>query len=389
MLLTTLVLGCAPAVALSPGSLNIAAEAAVAWRSGPLEQALEHAERQQQMVMVYAWQASSEYCTRLYGETLQSPEAVQALGAWTCYSASFDDEVGAETARSLNVQTLPTLLFLDASGNVEDAIAGFIDTPGLLAEIERIQSGEGTLSDLRAKAEKATESTEDAFATRFAFAGKLADLGYQAKHDEILAAIRAADPGLKTSTGAQCHLWSVQEQIREAGGGYENVAGWDIKPLYDLAKRAKSKAGRFAVWSAVGSTEATRDQPAAAFDAFATAWKSCPDVERMSWAADIVGWVADTDELSLSKKQRRLVVAMAEEALQRFERIEPGSPEAHEYMGAERYEDHHAWYLDRLARAYHRAGKNKDAVAAAERVVLLAPEDEQYKERLTQFRRDV
>ena len=98
----------------------------VPWFQGPFSAALEKAGAEGKLVFAYFWMDSSEYCVRVYGETINTESAAVELNDFVCFSANATQPEGGELIKRYNVTTLPTMLVLSPDGQVDDAILGFI-----------------------------------------------------------------------------------------------------------------------------------------------------------------------------------------------------------------------------------------------------------------------
>jgi thioredoxin-like negative regulator of GroEL len=106
---------------------------------------------------------------------------------------------GTRLVKRYGITTLPTLLFLSPQNQREEALIGFIPPSNLLAELQRIQTGTGTVSDFQ----KRVAANPDDLQLQHNLALKLRDVGDQAAHDSIIPAIRQQDPRGKTVVGAR------------------------------------------------------------------------------------------------------------------------------------------------------------------------------------------
>ena len=152
---------------------------------------------------------SSEYCVRVYGETITTDAAAAELSDYICFSANVTQEEGSQLIKRYNVTTLPTMLFVSPDGRVDDAILGFIPLSSFVSEMQRIEQGSETVSAMRALADASPEDLD----LRLTLAQKLAFVGDKQGSEELLESIRRADPRGRTLAGAQLGLYDVRQKV--------------------------------------------------------------------------------------------------------------------------------------------------------------------------------
>ena len=133
-----------------------------------LPAAIEKAKAEDRMILAYFWADGSDYCSKLYQETLSAADSGAALERFVCVSARHGEEGMQELFERFRVNTLPTMLFLDTDGTPEDLIQGFIPVEDFLGELDRIERGEGTISGMRTEISKAKKNSEEDMGTRMA-----------------------------------------------------------------------------------------------------------------------------------------------------------------------------------------------------------------------------
>ena len=127
MFLATLTLAALP-VAAAPATLN----GGVVWHDGALSNAVGMAAKEDQLVMLYFWRDGSDYCAKLWQDTLSSDQAQSALGDVVCYSANHGT---AQGAREIQVKVCHGYRF--GSGVLKQAnrVAGYAFTPAHIAQV--------------------------------------------------------------------------------------------------------------------------------------------------------------------------------------------------------------------------------------------------------------
>jgi len=110
------------------------------------------------------------WCRKLEADTYSQASVGDAMKAFVCVMIDAEKGEGVEIAKRYGAHSYPTLVIVDSSGDEIDRISGYRPPAAFLADIARIQKGEGTLASLK----KAYESAPDDVAAGVAFAGKLA-----------------------------------------------------------------------------------------------------------------------------------------------------------------------------------------------------------------------
>jgi len=343
-------------------------EPRLVWHAGSFASALGEADEGRTLVAAYFWMDGSEYCARLYQETLQAPETVAALSELVCYSVSATEPAGANLVRRLGVSTLPTVLFLGPGGEPEDAILGFVPPADFVAVVERIRLGQGTVSAARAAAAEAP----DDLALRLALANKLAHVGATGESEELVASIRRDDPDGRTVVGARLALYDVMQRVLDAATDPADPTTIDLAPLYDHVRSIRPATVLFEAWEWIGDIEARRGDRAALRRARMAAWPHLPDAQLGDWGAEVVDRFWDMrEELDQEEKAFALEVALAasNRALELLATPADSTPgeEPRDFSGyvADRF--------DGLARCYHLNGKREEALAAVRRALELDP----------------
>ena len=401
MLLT--ILGLA-ALASPAGTTTVLNPAELTWFDGPFMSAVGKARNEKTSVLIYFWSDKSESCGSMYEETIQSDRTNDVLTSNILVSANYNTDAGAALFKRFNVSVLPTVMVIGANGSPEDAIVGYIDPDGFLAEFERIARGEGTVSDLRTKAGAEKAGTDKAIAANWKLAGKLADLGQGEEHDALLVVIREADPKARTVIGARAHLWHLQKQISDkySGEGQECACSddkskeaatecpscdaflaADLGPLYTLVKQVREDEARFEVWLTIGNMEARREDVSAAIKAFKTANKVVPNDQSVSFPKGVANWIIDSEEdKEHTIKTKKFALEMAETCVKKARQLDPTSESYKKSYGDLEPRFIVAEGMAVLAFAYDLNGNKKKASKTANAVLELTGSDD-YREYLT------
>lgn len=355
-----------------------------------LADAKARANTEQKPILVYCWGDGSEFCGKLYSETLNAAEVGEPLGQFVCYSAKHGGPGAAEVFERFGVRTLPTMVFLTSAGVADDLIQGFIPPGEFVAELARIRRGEGTVGGLRRQMDQAADGSAEDIEARYALAGKVQGLGDEATHDEMMASIKKLDPNSKTVIGARLHMGDIVKAIVGEGGDGESgdeaarqakAAKWDLAPLYAHVKVAVLPAAKHEAWQQIGNMEVARHDMQAAFTAFHSAWRTCPDDKVVDWSNDIARWIVENAE-DRTSKEKKFALELAQTALEKLQaQLKKSPPKGDE---KEMYTNHTAYCWNTLAWCHHINGRKADAVKAAAKCLELRATDE-YRADLARF----
>ena len=118
------------------------------WFDGDLEAALAAADARDTQVMIEFYAEWCNWCRRLEADTFSVPEVRSELQALVSMKLDAEKE-GAELASQFEVDSYPTLIFLDSQGNEMDRILGYLPPDGFLRRVQRIRTGDTFLACLR------------------------------------------------------------------------------------------------------------------------------------------------------------------------------------------------------------------------------------------------
>lgn len=352
----------------------------IPWFDGPFSNALGRAREEESLVAVYFWTEGSEYCQRMFQETLSTPEGGTELAGMVCYSADVAAPQGARLVQRFGVSTLPTVLFVTGEGHAEDVVIGFAPLPAFRSEVQRIVSGQGTVRTLRRLAAEAPDDLQ----RRFDLGVKLQDVGLADEGDALFASIRADDPDGTTLVGAQLHLWEVQNAITAAAPDPTDPRTWDLEPMIEHLPAVSSGPIAFQGWNWVADIEAERGRRREACAAYETAWAHIPDTSVWDWGFKLVDvYWGLRDELTAS--DRAFVREVGEAVWTRVEALVDAEPEDRFGMDDESFRSYRAEVLELLSRALWLSGDTPGAVAAVEQAIELSPKEGAYRARLEFF----
>jgi thiol-disulfide isomerase/thioredoxin len=110
------------------------------------------------------------WCKKLDKDTYSQASVADAMKAFVNVRVDAEKGEGVEIAKRYGVNSYPTLVIVDATGEEIDRISGYAPPAPFLKEIARIQSGEGTLAALK----KSYAAKPDDLDAGIVLAGKLA-----------------------------------------------------------------------------------------------------------------------------------------------------------------------------------------------------------------------
>ncbi len=382
MLLTTLLLSASVA---TPAP----ATAELEWFDGPFMSALGASKHEEKPILVYFWSGQSEQCAHLWQETLSKPECADILDDFVLVSADTADKAGYALVERFGIKTLPTLLVVDASGHADDAILGHIGLGGLAHEIERIESGEGTVTSLRAAVASAPKDLD----ARMALAIKLGDVGNWSGLESERDAMYELDPQFEHLATAKMRLWQWKE---EAQSSEEAIASFDIAPVAAFIAKSEHGEIRFAGHSWLAGMADHREDAEAGRTHRVALWADIPQTAVAQEGFAITKrFYEQREELSRKEKAFALEVAQATLASVQGWSTKTGCGDGcqcggctegcvgDEY-GSQRLAKREL-YVARayaaLACAYELNGKKKDAIAAIDSSLELDPQNEVYQSR--------
>ena len=111
------------------------------WFRGDLAAATEMAEENSTLVFVEFYTDWCSWCRRLESETLTDRNVRQELEKFVSLRLNAEGN-GAATAEKFGVESFPTMLFLDASGEEVERIVGYLPPDKFIDEVRRIRTGD-------------------------------------------------------------------------------------------------------------------------------------------------------------------------------------------------------------------------------------------------------
>ena len=339
-------------------------------------------------ILIYCWMNGSDYCTKLFQETLSAKGAADKLGEFVCYSAKHGGAGVTDVFKRYGVTTMPTMLFVTPDGKADDLIQGFIPVDDFVKELARVKHGEGTVSALEKVLATSKPGSDDDVDARWQLAGKIQALGEQDRHDELMASIRTVDPKGGTLIGARLIMRDLLEDIagQDSHGDETDeeaearVKAWDLTPLYAHVKSVKLPAAKHEAWQQIGNMEVNRKDMQSAFKAFHAAWKTCPEDKVVDWSNDIARWIIKGAEQRTSK-EKKFALDLATKALATLQKRLKKEPPSEDDQ--EMYTNYEAYCWNTVAWCNHINGKKGPAVKAAKKAIELRKTDDYVKDLAT------
>ena len=164
----------APQPSAAPGS--VAAEVShgrLDWFEGSFDELLAQAAREDKLVFLDFWADWCGWCKRLDTDVFSNGAVVREMADLLCLAVDKETEAGGALAQRYGVAPLPTVMFLDAEGQVLDAIVGYVPADEFLQRAQNVKRGIGTLPALR----KAVADSPDDLFKRFDLAIRLRQVG--------------------------------------------------------------------------------------------------------------------------------------------------------------------------------------------------------------------
>lgn len=326
------------------------------WRTS-LAAAQKEAGEKERPMAVYFWLEGSDFCQRLYGETLTTEAGLAELAHYVCVSIRADQPEAGELLQRFGVSRLPTIVFLDSAGRAEDAIDGFIDLAGFVTESQRIRRGEKTVSDWRRK----TEAAPDDLDLRLQLALQLEHVGQREECGRLQESIKQEDPEGRTAAGAQLHLYDAFARVRAASADASDPRTYQLATLYEHMPKVKPAIVCYEGWKWIADVEGQRGDRPKERAAWTNVWTYAPDGEQRLNSGFSVLQRFFLMEVELSPADRLLTTAIAD----------------HFAAAKQEYGDllPLAFVHDARAIALALNGKREEALREAEKAVALDPDN--------------
>ena len=360
----------------------------VSWHEGGYNSAVRRARSEGKLLFIALVPDWSDYSVKMVAESLPDPTVTPLLADMVCLKYEQEDARSLQVARLYKVTSFPTLVVAGSDGKIQDVIIGYFPPAPLVSELQRIQSGQGTLGDHLQR----VAAAPDDLAVRYAYAVKLDELGDAAGFQRELDVIRTTDPAGETLIGALIHQNDVWAAIAAAAPGGEVT--FDLTPIYEFMPTVQLPVARFQGWGRIANFQVERERRAEAVDAFRQAAPDVPDAQQLDWNGQVVEYVLEADQGDLPPETGAFVLELAEAVVERAQLLGEADADGNiayqpEDNEGESYEAWLAGRLDLLTRCqmkYPDRARIAKAIATCKRSIELDPGNPEYKSRLAMLR---
>jgi hypothetical protein len=237
-----------------------------------------------------------------------------------CYSIDAESRAGAPVARRLGVTGYPTLLILEPDGTLRDNIGGYLPPEKFIAEIQRVERNDDTITSMRA----ALMTKPDDLALRHKFAMKLRGIGDRAGFAEQMAAIKQRDPQGATPTGRRIKFDELYEDIyRSLQKGTER----NVDPMSAFLAEETNSELLYNGWALIGMvhevdalgakdaglTEDSQARSTKSREAYRKAWPHTPEV-RLATFGNQIAWAFWLSRDHISDEDKAFALSAAVQA---------------------------------------------------------------------------
>ena len=159
------------------------AQDSINWYATDWIEAMEAAREQDKLIAIYCYRDGHEAAASFWTNTMLDESVQEKLKEeFISFSASADNAVGDGLMKKYHTDTIPAIIVVMPDGSIEDRVLGYWDSEGLLFHLERIQRGEGTVSEAR----KAYEKDKKDGLRHYELAKRLREVGDDAGFTEIV-----------------------------------------------------------------------------------------------------------------------------------------------------------------------------------------------------------
>jgi thioredoxin-related protein len=118
------------------------------WFEGDFESARAKAEAEETVVMIEFYAEWCSWCKRLEKETFSRNDVRRELGSLVAMKVDAEKE-GIELAERFQVDSYPTMVFVEADGTEIDRIVGYLPPESFLERVAKVRTGDTFLACLR------------------------------------------------------------------------------------------------------------------------------------------------------------------------------------------------------------------------------------------------
>jgi len=345
----------------------------IPWFQGSFEEALAQAKASKKLIFVDFWTSWCGWCKRLDKDTFSDDSVVAEVKDIICLSIDAESKDGRPIAARYKVKGYPALFIIGSDGNVEDSIGGYLPPDKFKKEIQRVRSGQGTVSGLRKKLDAEKSNIE----SRFELALKLQELGDQAGYETQMIEIKRLDP---EGRSLAMHRMAFDEVIARITAGYQQNQGLDIQAMTDFLEKETYAELLFKGNASLaqmhlylgqkaeegGDAAGAKNHPSLAREAMKVAWKHVPEAQRAEYG-NTVAWNFYEAREILSQVDKAFALEVAEKVV----------ATAKDNVNA----------LDTYACCLFMNGRKDEAQKQIERCIELDAKNSAWRERLAEFQR--
>ncbi len=286
----------------------------VKWFRGDLEASIASAKQANQPIAVHFLPEWSEWSKHMVAKSIADEGVRMEMKHFVALNIDPQIESGAALVKRFGVRTFPSIVFLNADGQIEDLLAGYIPPRAYQRELNRIRNDKGTVSDLRRRSVVDPMDLQ----VRHELAQKLWDLGDDAGFRENMEFIKANDPAGISLPMRRITLWNHQEDIF---GCRSNGGKVDLEPLVIFLASEKHDAVRYEGFTYLAGVYQQLGQPKESRDAYREAAKFVSDIDLPTWGSAVAG-VFENQKEQLSKAEKSFALKFARKAASAAKRLD-------------------------------------------------------------------
>ena len=258
------------------------APAQVTWWDKDLDAALTAAaDAPAGMLMLYCWKDSVD-CSAMFSGTMSDAQVTVPLADFVCMGAK-DDEAGKAAWERYKVQSVPTVLFINPTGDVVDSVIGYATIVDFAANLKRVRAGEDTITALQTEVDGGASTLP----RMQLLMQKLLRIQEPERAMTVIDAMIAKDPRAKSAEAAEAMLWKITS---ETLGEDVTPQDLDVAPLRRFLKGQRNKRVQFLGYDRMAQAHWARGEIKEAASCADKAWKSIPRDRVIDWGQRMTGF---------------------------------------------------------------------------------------------------